>query len=322
MPPGRAPTEHGRMHAPDLPRPSRPAPPPAGPRIAVLALALAIAAGAAPASAGANRPHGGLMLAATLPIGDVAATPRPIAEYWVSEKLDGVRGRWDGRRLWTRGGFPVDAPAWFTAGWPDTAMDGELWLGRGRFEEASSLVRNPPADDAAWRGMRFIVFDLPDHGGSFGERVAAMRRLAGPGVPHWLRPVAQSRVADRRQLDARLAAVLAAGGEGLMLHHDAARYLAGRTPGLLKLKPHDDAEARVIAHMPGRGKYAGLVGALLVERDDGARFRLGSGLSDAERAAPPGIGSLVTYRYSGLTVNGLPRFPRYLRLREPAPAPD
>ena len=298
----------------------------ATPRVAALALALGTALTLAPVSAGANRSGdggGGLMLATSLPTGD-GATPHPIDEYWISEKLDGVRGRWDGHRLWTRGGLPVDAPAWFTAGWPDTAMDGELWLGRGRFEEASSLVRNPPADDTAWHAMRFIVFDLPGHGGSFGERVVAMRRLAGPGSPPWLRPVAQSRVADRHQLEARLSAVLAAGGEGLMLHHDAARHLAGRMPDLLKLKPHHDAEARVVAHLPGRGKYAGLVGALLVEREDGARFRLGSGLSDAERAAPPGIGSLVTYRYNGLTVNGLPRFPRYLRLREPAaaPAPD
>src|SRR3546814_11633439 len=50
-----------------------------------------------------------------------------VAQYLVSEKLDGVRGRWDGRQLWTRGGLPVSAPAWFTAGWPAIPMDGELW---------------------------------------------------------------------------------------------------------------------------------------------------------------------------------------------------
>lgn len=197
-------------------------------------------------------------------------------------------------------------------------MDGELWLGRGRFAEASSLVRNPPADDAPWRAMRFLVFDLPGHAGTFEQRVHAMRTLAGPEAPPWLRPVAQSQVADAAQLQARLRAVLDAGGEGLMLQHRDVRYLPGRSDGLLKLKPHDDAEARVVGHLPGRGKYAGLVGALLVERDDGVRFRLGSGLSDAERAAPPPLGSLVTYRYNGLTANGLPRFARFMRLREPA----
>jgi DNA ligase-1 len=291
-----------------------------GGRIAALACALGATLAVAPAAADGPLIVPEMMLA-TSQGSDGLATARPIGEYWVSEKLDGVRGRWDGRRLWTRGGLPVDAPAWFTAGWPDIPMDGELWLGRGRFEEASSLVRNPPHDDAAWRGMRFLVFDLPGHGGAFAQRVARMRALPGTDGPAWLRPVAQSQVADRAQLQARLQAVLDAGGEGLMLHHGDARYLPGRSDGLLKLKPHDDAEARVIAHLPGRGKYAGVVGALLVERGDGARFRLGSGLSDAERAAPPALGSLVTYRYNGLTVNGLPRFPRYLRVREPPPAP-
>jgi len=212
----------------------------------------------------------------------------------------------------------VDAPAWFTAGWPRVPMDGELWLGRGRFDEASTLVRHPPGDDAPWRELRFLAFDLPGHGGRFEARVHALRDLLDrpSGLP-WLRPVAQSRVADRGQLQARLRAVLDAGGEGLMLHHRDALYAPGRSDHLLKLKPHDDAEARVVAHLPGKGKYAGLVGSLLVEREDGARFRLGSGLSDAERAAPPAIGSLVTYRYNGLTPNGLPRFARFIRVREP-----
>ena len=304
--------------------------PPAAPRprrlrTALLAAALGAALAAAPhaspaAAQGATGPEPGLMLATAVPV--EAATPRPVGEYWVSEKLDGVRGRWDGHRLWTRGGLPVEAPAWFTAGWPEIPMDGELWLGRGRFEDTSTLVRNPPDDPRAWHGLRFVVFDLPAHGGRFDERVEAMRALAAGGAPAWLRAVAQSRVADRAQLQARLRAVLAAGGEGLMLQHGDARYRPGRSPGLLKLKPHDDAEARVVAHLPGRGKYAGMVGALLVERGDGARFRLGSGLDDADRAAPPALGSLVTYRYSGHTVNGLPRFPRYLRVREPPPAPS
>lgn len=304
---------------------ARPAPFAAALRSSALACACALAVLAVPASAAAARevartgPADPMQAAQVDTLRTVAATGG-IAAYWVSEKLDGVRGRWDGRRLWTRGGYPVDAPAWFTAGWPDVAMDGELWMGRGRFEETSTLVRHPPADDAAWREVRFLVFDLPDHGGRFEDRVLAMRALARAGHPAWVRPVAQSQVPDDVALGARLRAVVAAGGEGLMLHHRDARYLPGRSDALLKLKPHDDAEARVLGHLPGRGKYAGMTGALLVERADGARFRIGSGLSDAERAAPPPAGSLVTYRFNGLTANGLPRFPRYLRVREPAGA--
>ncbi|WP_345776258.1 DNA ligase [Luteimonas salinisoli] len=245
-----------------------------------------------------------------------------VADYWVSEKLDGVRGRWDGRALWTRGGYRVRAPDWFTAGWPAEPMDGELWMGRGRFEEVSALVRAGSADADAWRDVRFMVFDLPAAGGPFTGRVARMRALLeGSGIA-WLQAVPQQRPADAAALEARLRAVVAAGGEGLMLHHGEARYRVGRSDRLLKLKPFEDAEARVVEHLPGRGKYAGMTGSLLVERADGARFRIGSGMSDAQRATPPPVGSRVTYRYSGLTVNGLPRFARLLRVREESPPPD
>jgi len=233
-----------------------------------------------------------------------------------------VRGHWDGRALWTRGGNRIEAPEWFTAGWPRVPMDGELWIGRGRFEEASGIARTLDGDHPGWRELRFMVFDLPAHEGTFERRLAAMRALLAAANVAWLQPVDQTRVADEAQLQARMRAVVAAGGEGLMLHHRDSRYRAGRSAGVLKLKPFQDAEARVVGHTAGRGKYAGMVGALVVERADGLRFRVGSGLSDAQRAQPPPVGSHVTYRYSGFTAAGVPRFARFLRVRHELPPPD
>lgn len=243
-----------------------------------------------------------------------------VSRYWVSEKLDGVRARWDGQALWTRAGHRIDAPDGFTRGWPRQPLDGELWAGRGRFDQASAAVRQHPPDAGGWRNLRFMVFDLPTHAGTFDQRLAALRVLVARSASPTLELIPQRRVADTAALHRHLAATAADGGEGLMLHHQDNRYLAGRSDGLLKLKPWDDAEARVVAHLPGKGKYAGLLGALLVERADGARFRIGSGLKDAQRMAPPPIGSLVTYRYNGLTSNGLPRFVRFLRVRDETPS--
>ncbi len=278
-------------------------------------LLLALLATAVPAHAGPPRPPE-LMLATSY------AEGVEVRDYWVSEKLDGVRGHWDGTTLWTRGGYPVAAPAWFTAGWPPVAIDGELWIGRGRFEEASSLIRTLDADPERWRALRFMAFDLPGHPGGFGARLRALHTLVdGSGSP-WLQVVEQVRVADADALDRRLQSVLAAGGEGLMLHHHDSPYVAGRSEQLLKYKPYDDAEARVVGHTPGKGKYEGMTGALVVERPDGLRFRLGSGLSDAERARPPPLGTWVTYRYNGTTSKGVPRFARFLRVRRELPPPD
>ncbi|MBQ0742201.1 MAG: DNA ligase [Pseudomonas sp.] len=237
-----------------------------------------------------------------------------VEEYWVSEKLDGVRGHWDGETLWSRGGYPIAAPDWFTQGWPDMAMDGELWIARQLFDTASGIVRSTQAEDKDWRRLKFMVFDLPEHGGTFGQRVQAMEQISAYDIA-WLQPIPQFRVEDAAELEARLETWVAAGSEGLMLHHQDALYRSGRSQDLLKYKLYDDAEARVVGYTEGKGKYAGLVGALVVEREDGRRFRLGSGLSDEERTAPPAIGTWVTYRYNGYTSTGLPRFARFVRIR-------
>lgn len=101
-----------------------------------------------------------------------------------------------------------------------------------------------------------------------------------------------------------------------MLHRADASYVTGRSPALLKLTPQLDAEARVIAHLPGKGKYAGMLGALRVEMPDGKQFSLGTGFSDRQRRNPPAVGTQVTYRYRELTDRGIPRFAYFLRVRE------
>jgi len=84
---------------------------------------------------------------------------------------------------------------------------------------------------------------------------------------------------------------------------------------LRKLKPMPDEEARVIAHLPGKGRHAGRMGALLLVLPDGQQFALGTGFSDAQRADPPPVGAVVTYRYRDRTPRGLPRFASFLRVQ-------
>ena len=244
----------------------------------------------------------------------------PLQDYWVSEKYDGVRGFWDGRTLRTRGGETVRAPAWFTAGWPEVPMDGELWAGRGRFSHAQSTTRQQQPGDVAWRQIRFMVFDLPGDKGTFDQRLPALNALVESLGQPWVQAVPQRRVANDAALQALLHRTVRAGGEGLMLHRGASLYRAGRSDDLIKLKTHEDTEARVVAHLPGKGRHAGRMGALLVEMPSGQRFRLGAGFSDADRERPPPVGSWVTYRFRGTHNGGLPRFASFVREREDMPA--
>jgi DNA ligase len=240
--------------------------------------------------------------------------------YWVSEKLDGVRAYWDGQQLLSKGGNVIAAPDWFLRDFPDQPMDGELWMGRGRFAQVSAAVRRLQPKAQEWRQIRFMMFDLPASGVPFSQRVARMRELVGKTSSYHLAMVEQRRATDHGALLARLDRVLAANGEGLMLHHGDSFYKAGRTAALLKVKTFQDAEATVVDYSDGKGKYQGQMGALVVETGDGRRFKLGSGLSDNERADPPPLGSTVTYKYYGLTSTGLPRFASFLRVRNDEPA--
>lgn len=244
-----------------------------------------------------------------------------LSDYWVSEKYDGVRGFWNGQKLLTRSGQLINAPAWFTANWPATSMDGELWAGRGQFQKAVSTVRQQTPDDAAWRGIRFMVFDLSDTPGTFTERLKTLNTVVGQLSLPWVQAVAQSKVAGHAALQSQIKQITKAGAEGLMLHKGSSLYKGARNDDLLKVKLHDDAEARVIGYIPGKGKYAGRMGALLVEMPPtdgkaGKRFKLGTGFSDAQRQNPPAIGSLVTYRYRGLNDSGVPRFASFMRQRD------
>lgn len=274
---------------------------------------------------------GAFLLVTCLPLSAQAGPPpalmlagvyRPgvaLDTYWLSEKYDGLRAYWDGQQLRTRGGDVVVAPAWFTAGWPDEPMDGELWAGRGRFEEALSTVRQQLPNEEAWRRIRFMVFDLPAHPGPFTDRIAAYHGLVSRLDQPWVRAVPQERVPNHTVLMARLDRLVKDGGEGLMLHRGDAPYRAVRSDDLLKVKTHEDAEARVIAHLTGQGRHTGRLGALQVETPTGVRFRLGTGFTDAQREHPPAVGEWVTYRFRGVNASGVPRFASFLRVRPDAP---
>ncbi len=237
-----------------------------------------------------------------------------IERYWISEKLDGVRARWDGKQLISRGGHVFITPEWFTVGFPAETLDGELWLGRGRFADTLSIVRKQQAHEG-WRAIKFMVFDLPEHQGTFDQRLQQLKQLIKPEQAH-IALIEQFQVKDKAALMAKLKTLNKFGAEGLMLHAKEALYRSGRSGDLLKLKIHTEAYGKVVGHKPGKGKFKGMLGSLRVEMEDGKRFSIGIGFSNLERQNPPAIGSLVQYRHQGFTKKGLPRFAVFLRERD------
>lgn len=254
-----------------------------------------------------------------LTLANVYQKGMPLEGYWVSEKLDGVRAYWTGERFLSRGGHEYRAPKWFTKGFPAHALDGELWMGRGRFAELSGAVRQVVPEDDDWREVRFMVFDLPDPEATFDQRLARLRVLIERVGSPYLELVDQQRASTHENLMVQLEEVVDGGAEGLMLRLGSSGYQSGRSNDLLKVKQYQDAEAVVVRHLPGKGKYEGLMGSLLVELENGRQFRIGSGFSDTERASPPEPGTTITFKYHGFTSTGLPRFASFLRIRSDEP---
>ncbi|NMH60940.1 DNA ligase [Alteromonas ponticola] len=241
-----------------------------------------------------------------------------VKDYFVSEKLDGVRARWTGRELLTRKGNKLYPPAWFTQDWPAIPMDGELWSKRGDFERIASIVlTNTP--DHRWREITMMLFDLPILETPFSSRVSKMKELVRQTANPSLAIIPQFKLPSTEALQVKLDEISDNGGEGVMLHHQHAFYQHGRNSRLLKAKRFEDDEARVLAHIAGKGKFRGMMGSLLVETKDGVKFKIGSGFSQQERKDPPPLNSWITFKYYGLTKRGVPRFASYLRLR---PAQD
>jgi DNA ligase-1 len=238
-----------------------------------------------------------------------------VTQYWVSEKLDGVRARWDGQQLISRGGNLLNAPKWFTQNFPDTVLDGELWIARGKYQQTVSITRKQQPH-LGWQKIKFMVFDLPNHSGTFSDRVSLMQSMAKKSPSPFLKFIEQVQIDSHEQLMQRFQLVTNQGGEGLMLHRKQGLYNSGRSHNILKLKPFADAEAIVTGYRLGKGQFTGKMGSIQVKSTQGKTFFIGSGFSHQERDNPPPIGSTISFRYQGFTDRGIPRFAVFLRVRD------
>lgn len=253
-----------------------------------------------------------LMLSKTTTLADLQNTYQ---SYLVSEKLDGVRGYWNGTQLLSKTGNIIHAPSWFTQDFPNVVLEGELWITRSKFDLVSGIVRTKIPADEQWQSVKFMIFDAPQSKLIFSERITYLQTLLAEYDIPWLRLIEHQSFSKFTQLKIYYEDVINNKGEGLMLNKADSYYHNGRTNSIIKLKPYLDAEAIVIKHLAGKGKYKSVMGSLLVKDKQGREFKIGTGFSDRERQHPPKIGSIITYSYIGFTKTGLPRFPSFMRIR-------
>lgn len=235
-------------------------------------------------------------------------------QYLVSEKLDGVRAYWDGQQFISKSGIIIRTPKWYSETMPKEHLDGELWIGRNKFEEISAASRTKNPEDKVWKEIKFMIFDMPQHKGNFIERIAAAKKLIAESKTTHLQLIEQFKVVDHKSLMQHLNKIIKEKGEGLMLRKINAPYEAKRNDNLLKLKAYEDSEARVLSVNAGKGKYKGMMGSLTVINKEGVKFKIGTGFTTEQRKNPPHVGDIITYKFHGKTKKNTPKYPSFMRI--------
>jgi len=237
-----------------------------------------------------------------------------VTNWLMSEKLDGVRGYWNGKELISRSGKAFAVPSWFTKDFPSFEIDGELWTKRGDFEHIISIVNKQKAHEG-WRDISYNIFEVPHQKGGLLERLEVLKKWLGKYPNKFIKIIPQKVCQSSEHIKEELKRVEVLGAEGLVVRNPKALYIDKRTSEALKVKSFQDDECVITGYTKGHGKFDGLVGALKCAWQDRI-LKIGSGLSDKERKNPPKIGTEITFKYNGLTQKGNPKFPVFLRVRK------
>jgi len=239
----------------------------------------------------------------------------PVKGWVMSEKLDGVRAYWDGGKLLSRSGKEFHPPKWFIKDFPPFAIDGELWSKRKDFENISSIT-SKKIPHKGWKNLTYNIFEVPNQQGGLFKRLDVLEKYLLKYPNPYIKIISQIPCKSKSHLQQFYHKILEKGGEGVVLRNPNAAYISKRTKEALKLKPFEDTECEVLGYKKGQGKYSTVTGSLICQLQNGKIIKIGSGLSENQRANPPKIGSIITFKYQGFTKNGLPRFPVFLRVRK------
>lgn len=239
-----------------------------------------------------------------------------LIDWMWSEKLDGIRGRWTGKEMLTKGGNKINIPQYFINNFPPFPLDGEIWGGRQTFEKTSSIIKTS-SYDKGWDKLQYGIFDAPEQDVIIEDRLEKAKKWFAAHPSEYAFIIPQHKLSNKEELAEKLSEIERLGGEGIIVVKRGSIYTNGRSVDILKVKNFEDAEAIVIGYTPGKGKHQGKMGSLIVElvKDRKIVFKIGTGFSDDVRESPPPIGAMVTFKYTGNYISGIPKFPSYVRVR-------
>lgn len=243
----------------------------------------------------------------------VETMPKEIIGWYMSEKLDGIRALWNGKVLYSRTQKNISAPEWFKESLPKNVhIDGELYIGRAKFEETQSIVMKKTPIDKEWEKIKYMCFDIINEK-SYVERYEILK---GMKETKHFKIVKQEKIRTKKEFEERFKEITKGKGEGIMIRNDS-KYVQKRSKSLVKIKPKRDAEAIVQNVEKGKGRLKNMMGKLVVKnKNTGVNFRIGTGFTDEQRKRNWKKGEVITYIYRDVTAKGIPRFASFKAIRK------
>lgn len=235
-----------------------------------------------------------------------------ITNWYMSEKLDGIRAYWNGKELLSKNGNKIYAPSSFTKEFPPFELDGELWTKRDDFESIQNIVldTNP---SSKWEKITYNIFEVPNEKGNFDKRLEKIKSWLDKNPNKIIKIIPQLICKNETDLNIYLKELLDKKAEGIILKNPNLEYFTGRSENILKVKKFYDDEGLVIGlNYSKNGEFK----SLKLKLNNGIIFNLGGGFSDIQREEPPKIGNIVTFKYYDLTKNNKPKFASFLRIRK------
>jgi ATP dependent DNA ligase domain/DNA ligase OB-like domain len=189
------------------------------------------------------------------------------------------------------------------AGDVDCVFDGELLVmlpgdhqfadrqtGNGILNKANKGTIS--ADQAAmvhatvWDVIPYVLFGDGYCGTPYSTRFSSLKKLVDqiPAKDKKIWLVSSDIVENIDEANAKFEEYLALGLEGIILKDGSGAWEDKRAKHQIKFKGELECDLKIVGVEEGTGKYAGMLGAILLESSDGViKVRAGSGLSDGQR---------------------------------------
>ncbi len=236
-----------------------------------------------------------------------------VTNWLMSEKLDGIRGYWNGKELLTRQGKKIYVPKYFIQNFPIFELDGELWTKRADFENIQNIVMDK-TPSKEWNNITYNIFEIPNAKGNFFQRLKKAKVWFEKNPNKHIRILKQIKVENKEHLDKFLEEMISKKAEGVIVKNPNKPYHTGRSSHVLKVKKSSDMEGKVIGI--NISKKTGVLKSLVLKIENGLIFNLGTGFTKEERKNAPKIGEVVRFKYFGFTKRGVPKFASFLHIRK------